>query len=64
MKIPLHYILGAIVVGLVAALISMVLSQASHDPLVPAVRTASGTFGVTTTLGLLVGGLWPGARSS
>ncbi|MFC8765844.1 MULTISPECIES: hypothetical protein [Streptomyces] len=64
MKIPLHYILGAVVAGLVAALISMVLSQAGHDPLVSAIRTAAGTFGATTTVALLIAGLWPGSRSS
>ncbi|AWZ07463.1 MULTISPECIES: hypothetical protein [unclassified Streptomyces] len=64
MKIPRHYILGAAVVGLVAALISMVLSQAGHEPLVSAVRTAASTFGVTTTLALLIAGLWPSRSAS
>ncbi|MFJ3926382.1 hypothetical protein [Streptomyces sp. NPDC090022] len=64
MKIPPHYILGAIVVGLLAALISMVLSQVGHDPLVSAIRMAGSTFGVTTTLALLIAGLWPGTRLS
>ncbi|MET9622756.1 hypothetical protein ABZZ37_18615 [Streptomyces sp. NPDC006464] len=64
MKIPLHYILGAVVAGLFAALLSMVLSQAGNEPLVGAIRTAASTFGVTTTLGLLIAGFWPGTRSS
>ncbi|QHF95610.1 hypothetical protein DEH18_19105 [Streptomyces sp. NHF165] len=63
-KIPRHYVLGAVVAGLVAALISMVLSHVDHDPVVGTIRTAGAAFTVTTTLALLIAGLWPGAGAS
>ncbi|MFJ2598786.1 hypothetical protein [Streptomyces erythrochromogenes] len=64
MKIPVPYILGAVVVGLVCALVSMVLSHVGHDPLVGAIRAAAATFVAATSLALLIAGFWPGTRSS
>ncbi|MFI1213868.1 hypothetical protein ACH4UV_40640 [Streptomyces sp. NPDC020802] len=58
-KIPRQYILSAILIGLVTALISVILSQAGDDSAVRTIRTAASTFAVTTTLALLIAGLWP-----
>ncbi|MFC9746105.1 hypothetical protein [Streptomyces niveus] len=59
-----HYILIAVLVGLVAALLSVVLSQAGHNSVISTIRTAASTFAVTVAGALLIAGLWPHAGPS